>query len=78
MKSVDQLTLKAILSVFRYFGIFFDVLTLLNAVVIGISDSDDDWDDAAEWAFLSLFMLEIFLKLYAYGSRRFFKKVWNV
>lgn len=62
----------------RFFGIFFDVLTFTNAIVIGISNSDDTWDDAAEWAFLSLFMLEIFLKLYAYGSRRFFRKVWNV
>lgn len=63
---------------FRFFGYFFDVLTLINAVVIGISDSDDTWDDAAEWVFLSLFMLEIILKLYALGFRRFFKKMWNV
>lgn len=62
----------------RFFGYFFDVLTLINAVVIGISDSDDTWDDAAEWVFLSLFMLEIILKLYALGFRRFFKKMWNV
>ncbi|XP_045118036.1 two pore calcium channel protein 1-like isoform X1 [Portunus trituberculatus] len=62
----------------RFFGIFFDILTLVNAVVIGIANNDDTWDDAAEWVFLSLFMLEIFLKLYVFGARRFFKKVWNV
>ncbi|KAG0721105.1 Two pore calcium channel protein 1 [Chionoecetes opilio] len=62
----------------RFFGIFFDVLTLINAVVIGIADNDDTWDDAAEWVFLCLFMLEILLKLYVLGFRRFFKKIWNV
>ena len=62
----------------RFFGIFFDILTLVNAVVIGIANNDDTWDDAAEWVFLSLFMLEILLKLYVLGARRFFKKMWNV
>lgn len=62
----------------KLFQVFFDVLTLVNAVVIGISTSDSTWDDTAEWVFLSFFMLEILLKLYVLGFRRFFKRMWNV
>ncbi|XP_045582031.1 two pore channel protein 1 [Procambarus clarkii] len=62
----------------KLFQIFFDLLTLLNAVVIGISTPESTWDDAAEWIFLSFFMLEIILKLYVLGIRRFFKRMWNV
>ncbi|KAK3863749.1 hypothetical protein Pcinc_030506 [Petrolisthes cinctipes] len=62
----------------KLFQVFFDVLTLINAVVIGLATSDSEWDDTAEWVFLSLFMLEIILKMYTFGLRRFFKKFWNV
>ncbi|XP_068246953.1 two pore calcium channel protein 1-like isoform X2 [Palaemon carinicauda] len=62
----------------RYFQIFFDVLTLVNAVVIGISTNSSEWDDTAEWIFLGLFLIEIILKLYVYGPKRFFLRLWNV
>ncbi|KAK8737311.1 hypothetical protein OTU49_004433, partial [Cherax quadricarinatus] len=62
----------------KLFQIFFDFLTLVNAVVIGISTSQSNWDDAAEWFFLSFFLLEILLKLYVLGFRRFFRRMWNL
>ncbi|XP_066953785.1 two pore calcium channel protein 1-like isoform X3 [Macrobrachium rosenbergii] len=62
----------------RYFQIFFDVLTLVNAAVIGISTNSSSWDSTAEWIFLGLFMMEIILKLYVFGPRRFFTRLWNV
>ena len=34
--------------------------------------------DGGENAFLAVFALEIALKLYAFGVRAFFRKMWNV
>ncbi|KAK3094057.1 hypothetical protein FSP39_023541 [Pinctada imbricata] len=33
--------------------------------------------DEADWAFLSVFMVEIILKMYVLGPKEFFKKAWN-
>ncbi|KAG7161737.1 Two pore calcium channel protein 1-like 2 [Homarus americanus] len=62
----------------KLFRVFFDILTLINAVVIGIATPYSTWDDSAEWFFLSFFMMEILLKLYVMGVRRYFKHMWNV
>ena len=53
-------------------------MTLANAIVIGISTDDSKWDDPVEWAFLTLFLIEIMLKLYTLGGANFFKRMWNV
>ncbi|XP_076048440.1 uncharacterized protein LOC143029602 [Oratosquilla oratoria] len=62
----------------KLFQYFFDVLILINAIVIGLDDDSKEWGDIAEWIFLSFFMLEIMLKLYVYGFTKFFRKTWNV
>ena len=55
--------------VFRY---LFDLIILLNAICLAF-----DWA-SGEWWFLALFMLEIILKLYSFGTRAFFRKLWNI
>ncbi|XP_071963405.1 uncharacterized protein [Antedon mediterranea] len=55
--------------IFRY---FFDVVITVNALCIGFRL------DQAEWLFLTLFTMEITLKLYTLGAKQFFKKPWNV
>ncbi|XP_033123624.1 two pore calcium channel protein 2-like [Anneissia japonica] len=55
--------------IFRY---FFDVIITINAFCIGFR-----WDQT-EWFFLTLFTLEIVLKLYTLGGRQFCRKPWNV
>lgn len=62
----------------KAFQIFFDILTLINAIVIAIATPASDWDEITEWIFLSFFVLEITLKLYVQGASRFFKRMWNV
>ncbi|KAB7507664.1 hypothetical protein Anas_01750 [Armadillidium nasatum] len=61
-----------------YFRYFYDLLTIANAIVIGISSPTSKWDDTAEWIFLTLFMMEIILKFYTYGIRKFFSHQWNI
>ncbi|XP_064622420.1 uncharacterized protein LOC135484707 [Lineus longissimus] len=56
----------------KFFRYFFDFCILANAVFIALSL------DTAEWFFLALFTLEILLKMYAYGFKRFFKGLWNI
>ncbi|XP_070579213.1 voltage-dependent calcium channel type A subunit alpha-1-like [Ptychodera flava] len=50
----------------------FDALIVLNAIFIAIGIDD------ADWFFLTIFSLEIILKLYAMGGREFFRRMWNV
>jgi len=52
---------------------FFDVAILANAVCIGLDF------DSAEWFFLSLFCVEIAIRMYAYGFWEFFSihRLWN-
>ena len=54
---------------FRY---LFDLIIFLNAICLAFDFSD------GEWWFLALFMLEIILKLYSFGARAFFRKLWNI
>ncbi|XP_042874481.1 two pore calcium channel protein 1-like [Penaeus japonicus] len=62
----------------KAFQIFFDILTLINAIVIAIATPTSDWDEMTEWIFLGFFVLEIVLKLYVQGGSRFFRRMWNV
>jgi len=55
--------------VFRY---LFDLIIFLNAVCLAFDFN------GGEWYFLALFMLEIILKLYSFGTRAFFRKLWNI
>ena len=61
----------------RYFQYFFDGLTVVNALVIGLSSDDSSWDVPLEWTFLSCFLAEIVLKLLTLGPKRFFRRAWN-
>ncbi|KAF0310153.1 Two pore calcium channel protein 1 [Amphibalanus amphitrite] len=54
------------------FRLFFDLLIVVNAITIAVDA------DQAEWAFLAAFILEILLKMYAFGFREFFDKLWNM
>ncbi|XP_077522773.1 uncharacterized protein LOC144133504 isoform X2 [Amblyomma americanum] len=55
-----------------FFRYLFDLLILINAVVIGLDVYE------AEWFFLTVFSAEILLKIYAFGFIRFIKQAWNV
>ncbi|CAJ0953434.1 unnamed protein product, partial [Ranitomeya imitator] len=56
----------------------FDVVILVNAIFIGLEDKIPLISNA-EWVFLSLYVIEILLKLYTYDPRSFFAKsqFWN-
>ena len=56
-----------------WFMRFFDVAILANAICIGLDF------DSAEWFFLSLFCVEIAIRMYAYGFWEFFSihRMWN-
>ncbi|XP_047735881.1 uncharacterized protein LOC125177696, partial [Hyalella azteca] len=59
-----------------WFVYFFDGLTVVNAVVIGVSDEASWWDAPLEWCFLVSFLLEIFLKLITLGPARYFRRIF--
>ncbi len=65
---------KAVVSVVKHkrFRHIFDLVILVNALFIGLDL------DGGEVYFLSLFSLEIILKLYAFGFMAFFRKAWTV
>ena len=56
----------------KYFRYFFDAIILVNAAVILSSY------EYIEWGFLSVFTIEIFLKIYAFGFSMFISKYWNL
>lgn len=56
----------------KFFRYFFDLAIVVNAVFIAVEVP------VAEWFFLALFTLEIILKLYAYGARKFASQFWNM
>lgn len=62
----------------RAFVITYDLIILVNAVFIGL-DEENQVIANTEWAFLSLYLLEILLKLYVFEPRGFFSKhnFWN-
>ncbi|XP_066513035.1 two pore calcium channel protein 1-like [Hoplias malabaricus] len=62
----------------RIFVYVYDAIILVNAVFIGL-DEEDPLVSNAEWAFLTLYLLEILLKLYTFEPRAFFAKhqFWN-
>uniref|UniRef100_A0A6G5ABW2 Putative two pore calcium channel protein 3 n=1 Tax=Rhipicephalus microplus TaxID=6941 RepID=A0A6G5ABW2_RHIMP len=55
-----------------FFRYLFDLLILVNAIVIGLDVYE------AEWFFLTVFSIEIMLKIYAFGFVQFMKQAWNV
>ncbi|XP_028925827.1 two pore calcium channel protein 1-like [Ornithorhynchus anatinus] len=56
----------------------YDVIILLNAIFIAL-DEKNQLISYAEWVFLSLYIIEILLKLYTYEPRMFFGRTqfWN-
>ncbi|CAK8694814.1 unnamed protein product [Clavelina lepadiformis] len=57
----------------RFFVYFFDLMIIANAVCIGM-----DWE-STEWFFLSIFILEILLKMFTLGPKEYFSfsRLWN-
>ncbi|XP_013888814.1 two pore segment channel 3 [Austrofundulus limnaeus] len=62
----------------RGFVIAFDLIILVNAVFIGL-DEENPMISNSEWVFLTLYVLEILLKLYVCEPRAFFSRhsFWN-
>ncbi|XP_020514944.1 two pore segment channel 3 isoform X3 [Labrus bergylta] len=62
----------------RAFVIVYDLIILVNAVFIGL-DEENPMIANSEWGFLSLYLLEILLKLYVFEPRAFFSRhnFWN-
>ncbi|XP_047676332.1 two pore segment channel 3 isoform X3 [Tachysurus fulvidraco] len=62
----------------RVFLYVYDVIILINAVFIGL-DEENPAVSMAEWVFLTLYILEILLKLYTFEPHTFFAKhqFWN-
>ena len=56
----------------RYFVYFFDLVIFVNAIFIALEQND------GEIFFLAIFNLEIILKIYTYGFKRFFSHFWNM
>jgi len=56
----------------KYFRYIFDAIIIINAAVILTSY------EYIEWGFLSVFTLEILLKIYAFGFSMFISKYWNI
>lgn len=55
-----------------YFVYFFDLVIFVNAIFIAVEQND------GEIFFLAIFNLEIILKIYTYGFKRFFSHFWNM
>ncbi|XP_072490786.1 two pore channel protein 2-like [Notamacropus eugenii] len=62
----------------RVFVWIYDVIIIINAVFIAL-DEKNPFISYAEWVFLSLYIIEILLKLYTYEPKTFFAKnqFWN-
>uniref|UniRef100_A0A670KCW2 Ion transport domain-containing protein n=1 Tax=Podarcis muralis TaxID=64176 RepID=A0A670KCW2_PODMU len=62
----------------KVFVWMYDVIILINAVFIAL-DEENPFISYAEWVFLSLYIVEILLKLYTYEPRTFFARnqFWN-
>ncbi|XP_022376176.1 two pore calcium channel protein 1-like [Enhydra lutris kenyoni] len=62
----------------RIFVWVYDIIILINAIFIAL-DEKNPFISYAEWLFLSLYIIEIFLKLYTYEPRAYFgkKQFWN-
>uniref|UniRef100_A0A674MY26 Two pore segment channel 3 n=1 Tax=Takifugu rubripes TaxID=31033 RepID=A0A674MY26_TAKRU len=57
----------------RTFVMVYDLIILVNAIFIGL-DEDNPLIADSEWMFLSLYLLEILLKLYVFEPRAFFSR----
>ncbi len=58
---------------FRVFHLFFDFVIFLNIIFVVFNDRGD-----IEWAFLIIFVIEISLKVYAWGFKEFAADKWNL
>ncbi|XP_019647595.1 PREDICTED: two pore calcium channel protein 1-like [Branchiostoma belcheri] len=67
---ISRLVRKAVAN--RFFRYFIDLAVVANAVCIAL-DQDD-----AEWFFMVLFILEILLKFYVFGLKKFFRSAMNI
>ena len=56
----------------RYFVYLFDLVIFANAIFIALERND------VEVLFLVLFNIEMLLKLYTYGFKKFFARYWNM
>ena len=73
-KHVYKNSLKAYLKNFQdYFAHFFDLAIFCNAICIGLDVTE------ADYFFMTLFIIEIILRMYAYGTIEFFSlhRFWN-
>ena len=63
-----------ICSVSSYFSLFYDVVVLINVILICLDF------DVLEWGFFVAYFLEILLKWYTIGTKRYFGKIqhWYV
>lgn len=59
----------------KYFRYAFDLLILINAILIATAA---DRNNRMEWILLWLFLLEIVAKLYTFGFVKFIRKFWNI
>ncbi|XP_059044396.1 two pore calcium channel protein 1-like [Mustela lutreola] len=62
----------------RIFVWVYDIIILINAIFIAL-DEKNPFISYAEWLFLSLYIIEILLKLYTFEPRAYFgkKQFWN-
>ncbi|KAI0227845.1 Two pore calcium channel protein 1A [Lamellibrachia satsuma] len=56
----------------RFFHYTFDFLILLNAFIVGFNLEE------AEWGFLAAFTVEILLRLYTFGPKKYFTTFWDI
>ncbi|XP_072032425.1 uncharacterized protein [Amphiura filiformis] len=56
----------------RGFRWTFDTIIIINAILIGLDI------DEAEWFFLSIFTVEILLRMYAIGFKAYFRNPWDL
>nr|XP_056708672.1 two pore channel protein 1-like [Euleptes europaea] len=75
--SASSLCIRSIVQ-HKGFVWMYDVIILINAVFIAL-DEKNPFISYAEWVFLSLYIVEILLKLYTYEPRTFFARnqFWN-
>jgi hypothetical protein len=61
---------------------FFIAVVLLNAAIMGVNADHGDPHEAAwvhvEMAFVSIFIIEVLLKIFGFGIILFFIDLWNV
>jgi two pore calcium channel protein 3 len=57
----------------RIFQLFFNLLIAMNIIFVIFSPMS-----GIEWLFLSLFLVEILMKIYTFGFKEFISDYWNM